>query len=286
MDELSTQQFVRQTGVPEGTLRMWERRHGFPAPRRLPGGHRRYSQADVELVQRVARDRAAGITLRAAITRATDAGAAPPASVFAAIRRRRSELEPVVLTKPMLLALTHAIEDEGLARAQRPLIFGSFQSESSYRQSELRWRRLSATARAAVAFADFAGVRTPAVGPIEIPIGADQPMAQEWALICWAPGHTVCLSAWQPPARAQPARGPRAFETIWTVEPDVVHHAATVCAEIASTRLPALTERLGACLQAGSGPATDHQLRLAAAITNRTLSYLSEPAAAGSVTAR
>ena len=58
---------VGRTGVPEGTLRMWERRHGFPVPERLPSGHRRYRESDVELVLRVVRERETGLSLAAAI---------------------------------------------------------------------------------------------------------------------------------------------------------------------------------------------------------------------------
>lgn len=39
---------TRRTGIGEHTLRAWERRFGFPTPRRLPSGHRRYTAAQVE----------------------------------------------------------------------------------------------------------------------------------------------------------------------------------------------------------------------------------------------
>ena len=61
MDGLTIGQFVERTGVPEGTLRMWERRYGFPSPERLPSGHRRYGEAEVALVRRVASERSAGL---------------------------------------------------------------------------------------------------------------------------------------------------------------------------------------------------------------------------------
>ena len=275
-EELSIKQIADQSGVPEATLRMWERRHGFPAPRRLAGGHRRYTPADLELVQRVARDRAAGITLSAAIARAAVVDVAPSSSVFASLRRDHPDLQPRRVAKPMLLALTHAIEDEALARAARPLIFGGFQTERFYRQSEPRWRQLASGADVAVAFSDFAAVSMPPEGPIEIPIADDSPMRREWTLVLWAPGHTACLSAWEPPTRdGRPIGSSRAFETIWSVEPAVVHAAASVCAELASTSLPELEPRLRARLDAGAGPPTDHQLRLATAITNRMLAYVS-----------
>lgn len=38
---------TRITGIPETTLRAWERRYGFPQARRSMGGHRLYAQQDV-----------------------------------------------------------------------------------------------------------------------------------------------------------------------------------------------------------------------------------------------
>ena len=65
--ELSTAQLAERTGVPAGTLRMWESRYEFPTPVRLPGGHRRYSDDDVEQIREVARLRAEGLSMIAAI---------------------------------------------------------------------------------------------------------------------------------------------------------------------------------------------------------------------------
>jgi MerR family transcriptional regulator, light-induced transcriptional regulator len=41
------------TGVPEATLRAWERRYAVPVPVRTPSGYRLYSHKDVELVKRM-----------------------------------------------------------------------------------------------------------------------------------------------------------------------------------------------------------------------------------------
>ena len=38
---------ARMTEIPEATLRVWERRYGFPQAERTPGGHRLYSHAEV-----------------------------------------------------------------------------------------------------------------------------------------------------------------------------------------------------------------------------------------------
>lgn len=42
---------VRETGVKPDTLRAWERRYGLPNPQRTPGGHRLYSQHDIEMIK-------------------------------------------------------------------------------------------------------------------------------------------------------------------------------------------------------------------------------------------
>lgn len=42
---------VRVTGLPADTLRAWERRYGLPTPYRTAGGHRVYTQRDVETVK-------------------------------------------------------------------------------------------------------------------------------------------------------------------------------------------------------------------------------------------
>ncbi|MEQ9325150.1 MAG: MerR family transcriptional regulator, partial [Polyangiaceae bacterium] len=45
----------RMSGISAHTLRMWERRYGFPEPERTSGGARRYTEQDVERLKLVAR---------------------------------------------------------------------------------------------------------------------------------------------------------------------------------------------------------------------------------------
>ena len=42
---------VRETGIRPDTLRAWERRYDLPAPERTEGGHRIYSQRDVDTLK-------------------------------------------------------------------------------------------------------------------------------------------------------------------------------------------------------------------------------------------
>ena len=272
---LAIGELVSRTGVSEGTLRMWERRHGFPRPERLPSGHRRYRDSDVELVQRVLRQREAGLSLPAAIARARGTLAEIDMSIFAGLRRRRPELRPFNLRKPVLLALTRAIEDESCSRAERPLLFGSFQRVRFYRQSLRRWREFARTAELTVAFADFERPRVAAGRPVEVPVDDSHPLGREWALVCEAPGHGVCLAAVElPPARRRPDAA-REFDVIWSVEPALVRTAAEVALGLAGRAAPELVERVASPGRPPPpGPPSDEQLRLAATITTRALGRL------------
>lgn len=49
----SIQEATRLSGVPEYTLRYWESRFGDLRPARRPGGHRRYTRQDLELILRI-----------------------------------------------------------------------------------------------------------------------------------------------------------------------------------------------------------------------------------------
>jgi DNA-binding transcriptional MerR regulator len=42
---------LRETGLKADTLRLWERRHGLPRPVRTRGGHRLYSQRDIDTIK-------------------------------------------------------------------------------------------------------------------------------------------------------------------------------------------------------------------------------------------
>lgn len=80
---VSASRFAELTGVSRERLRMWERRHGFPAPLRVGAGPRRYALADVPRVVAVRRAVEAGVPIPAAIARTVyDAAPAVSATAF------------------------------------------------------------------------------------------------------------------------------------------------------------------------------------------------------------
>lgn len=265
---------VERTGIAEATLRMWERRYGFPAPARLASGHRRYSEDEIELIRAVGAKRAAGLSLPVAIDQARREGSEPAMSVYAALRRQRPDLEPRVLLKPMMVALSHAIEDEALARAERLMVFGSFQRERFFRQAQPRWRELARTAELAIVFADFARVRAPRGGPVEMPVPREHPMNREWVLVCEGQDFALCMTGWESPQNGRGLDRMRRFEAIWSVEPDVVRQAARICCAIAAPRRT-IGDAAQARLEAPLAAPAESQLRLASAVTARMLAYAS-----------
>ena len=270
---LSISELAHRTGVPQATLRTWEARHGFPRPLPRVGGHRRYDEHAVGLVEEVLRHRAGGLGLEAAIRRAEQAGSSDVTSLFAELRRRHPGLVPQLLSKPLMLALSRAIEDECCAQASRPILFGSFQRERFYRASQGRWAELSRTARSAVVFADFSEPSGPDVVPLEIPAPANAPIHREWAIVCDAPDYPACLVGWERPGQQDAADVRRRFEALWTVDPPVVRDAARTCARLLDAYRPDATEQTWQELEA-SVPAASSDLRRASSLLNRMLGYL------------
>jgi DICT domain-containing protein len=270
--ELSTAQLAARTGLTAGTVRMWESRHGFPSPARLPGGHRRYCERDVQAVLEVLRLRQQGLSLPAAIERAGRQDGPGENSVFAGLRRRRPEVPASILNKTAVLQVSHAIEDEYLARATHGFVFGAFQRERFYRRAERRWRELARTAELAVAVADFSSVRHPPEAPLEVPLELHQPLAREWTLIVDAPGAQACLAAWELPTQSAVPDPARQFEMMWSFEPEVVHAATEVATELLWKLSPEIARRLPDLpVDTGLG---GEELRFASALAQRIVGYL------------
>jgi DICT domain-containing protein len=275
---LSIGEVSQRTGIPVAGLRNWEQRYGLPRPQRSPSGQRRYTEADCDLLTEVLRRRAAGLSLSAAMAQATASagvgdGAGAEPSIFAGIRRRYPALRVHVLTKTSLLAVTRAIEDECGARAQRPVLFGSFQRQRFFRASAPRWADLARIAEQTVVFADFGRSRLRPGRVAEVAIPGDAPLGREWALVCDAPDTPACVAAWERPGQDRCRDRDRMFEVLWSVDPQVVRGAARIGAGLAATAIPQLAQRLAGRLSAEPAPSSA-DLRRASGLIERTLDYL------------
>ena len=91
----------RLTGFSPTLLRVWERRYGFLEPKRLPGGHRLYTDSDLKVLERVKLmlDQGHSVGQAAVMGRSSllytedpnRAGQAPPSSVTEDLQVYRSE---------------------------------------------------------------------------------------------------------------------------------------------------------------------------------------------------
>lgn len=63
---------LRETGLAADTLRAWERRYGLPKPQRTTGGHRLYSQYDIETIKWLIARQAEGFSISRAVDRWND----------------------------------------------------------------------------------------------------------------------------------------------------------------------------------------------------------------------
>lgn len=65
-------------GIPVPTIRSWEKRYGFPRPKRTEGKHRRYEQRDVELLRALRDEITHGHPARQAVEIVKNYAASPP----------------------------------------------------------------------------------------------------------------------------------------------------------------------------------------------------------------
>jgi len=254
---------------------MWEARHGFPQPQRSRRGHRRYSASEVERVRRVREGRQAGMSLALAIRKVREGGEAGDDSVFAELRRLQPGLEPRVLSKRAMLALSWAIEEECLARAERPLLYAAFQRRRFYAAAEPRWRELARTACASYVFADFPRPRRPRGRPVEIPLGGSSPMMREWLVACWDRRYVACLVGWERPAAPSVEDRARSFEAVWSLAPEAVRDVVASCNRRVGLLDADLARQASDWLEEHGAPPASDQLRAASALVGRVTAHLS-----------
>lgn len=232
-ESLTIGALARATGVTPEVLRTWEARFGFPSGRRLPSGHRRFAPSDVAQVREVLAARENGVKLAAAIEQVVRrARQTQRASVYAELTRSHPEIPAKRLRRSTMVALSRAIEEECLARTDRPLVLGAFQSGTRYDRVADRWRELARTAMWCAVFADFEATGEGPARPVLVQLGDDAPMRREWVVVCLSPDFHAVLTAWEMPG--QSAVGPdRRFEAVFSTLPSATIAAARVLVGLA-----------------------------------------------------
>jgi len=87
---------LKETGIAADTARAWERRYGLPRPERTPGGHRLYSQYDIETIKWLLAGQAEGLSISHAVAAWNElvASGVDPLAQFGARGNAKSEGVP------------------------------------------------------------------------------------------------------------------------------------------------------------------------------------------------
>ncbi len=95
---------VRETGLKHDTLRAWERRYGLPNPRRTAGGHRLYTERDIEILKWLIARQEEGLTISRAVAmwRRLEADNQDPSQVPAPIATAAA-IQPILAAKGQVI---------------------------------------------------------------------------------------------------------------------------------------------------------------------------------------
>ena len=128
MSVLRTHAAAAMLGVSPNTLRSWERRFGYPMPRRTAGGHRQFDLAEIEAL-RQAFEETHNVSSAISIARERGSGPSSPTRLRSALRRFE-ELEADRILEESLAVrsvertveevLLPAIDGLGAARGESP----------------------------------------------------------------------------------------------------------------------------------------------------------------------
>ncbi len=190
-----------RTGLTPTVLRTWENRFGFPSGTRSASGHRRFTDADVDLVRQVQELRAGGMGLAAAVDTVQRRRRRPVESVHAVMAREFPHLGVQRLGRRSLIAASYAVEDEALARAERPLVLGTFQAGDRFADQRRRWDELARTAAwsAVVAEFDESLPADPSASPARCQLAEGSPLRREWTVVTVSDSRAALVSAWEVP---------------------------------------------------------------------------------------
>jgi DNA-binding transcriptional MerR regulator len=121
---------VLETGLKPDTLRAWERRYGLPTPNRSDGGHRLYSERDIQVLKWLVARQQAGLSISRAAElwqRLSDSGQDPSVMPEYATPARTAHA-------PLMLA-GQALEDLRAAWVQACLAFDEPRAEAALNQA-------------------------------------------------------------------------------------------------------------------------------------------------------
>jgi DNA-binding transcriptional MerR regulator len=138
MSVLRTHAAAAMLGVSPNTLRSWERRFGYPTPRRTAGGHRQFDLAEIEAL-RQAFEETHNVSSAISIARERGSGPSSPVRLRSALRRFEELEADRILEESLAVRSVERTVEEVLL----PAVDGLTPREGDPRSAELgfavRW---------------------------------------------------------------------------------------------------------------------------------------------------
>ena len=137
MSVLRTHAAAAMLGVSPNTLRSWERRFGYPTPRRTAGGHRQFDLAEIEAL-RQAFEETHNVSSAISIARERGSGPSSPARLRSALRRFEEIAADRILEESLAVRSVERTVEEVLLPAVAGL--GGPDGESPSAEMGFAWR--------------------------------------------------------------------------------------------------------------------------------------------------
>lgn len=137
MSAVRTNAAAAMIGVSPSTLRSWERRFGFPKPRRTEGGHRQFDLTEIEAL-RSAFEETQNVSSAISIARERGAGPATPSRLRSALSRFDEPAADRVIEESLAVRSVERTVEEVLIPAVEALDDGTEPQPPEY-NSAWRW---------------------------------------------------------------------------------------------------------------------------------------------------
>ena len=136
MSAVRTNAAAAMIGVSPSTLRSWERRFGFPTPRRTAGGHRQFDLVEIEAL-RAAFEETQNVSSAISIARERGAGPASPTRLRSALTRFDEDGADRVIEESLAVRSVERTVEEVLLPAIESLDDGTVPPPPEY---NIAWR--------------------------------------------------------------------------------------------------------------------------------------------------
>lgn len=180
-------------------------------------------------------------------------------------------LTPLRATKVTLVEISHALEGLVIADRLPTMVFTGFQ-ESSYWQKETdRYLEMAGIAHSVTIFAGGMPPEAPDTNYLHVKLSYQDTLRQEWFLLILTKQFSTLLCGRDRLEKVED-EAHRAFDTLWTFEPDLIRDLVTLLARVVQYYRPERYQQLMKGLE--DFPPCQPEARYVTLLTGRVVNYL------------